>query len=272
MGRADRLPHRRVRRVGDRLRGRVRRHERHGRRSRRRPRGQWDADDPWAGGERPGFAPSFRVWGYETNWGSFAQFTKVQAHQCLPKAAAPDVGGGRRADARRRDRLPHAARLAAAHRPSRATSCSSGAASGGLGSLADPDRRARRWARRRGRLHRRRRASSAEARRGRLRQPQGLRPLGHAARTGTHRTGRRGSTGAKAFGKAIWDALGEKTPARGSCSSTRAGHDPDVDLRVRQRRHGRDLRRAPGSRTRTGRSSSGRRTRWRTTSSESSSS
>ncbi|HET6770610.1 MAG TPA: crotonyl-CoA carboxylase/reductase [Actinomycetota bacterium] len=49
--------------------------------------GQWDADDPTlAGGEDPAFAPSFRIWGYESNWGSFAQFTKVQAHQCLPKA------------------------------------------------------------------------------------------------------------------------------------------------------------------------------------------
>jgi crotonyl-CoA carboxylase/reductase len=31
------------------------------------------------------FGPSFRIWGYETSWGSFAQFTRVQAHQCLPK-------------------------------------------------------------------------------------------------------------------------------------------------------------------------------------------
>jgi crotonyl-CoA carboxylase/reductase len=49
--------------------------------------GQWDPDDPLvlAGGD-PGFADSYRIWGYESNWGSFAQFTKVQAHQCLPKA------------------------------------------------------------------------------------------------------------------------------------------------------------------------------------------
>jgi crotonyl-CoA carboxylase/reductase len=32
------------------------------------------------------FDPSFKIWGYESNWGSFAQFTKVQAHQCMPKA------------------------------------------------------------------------------------------------------------------------------------------------------------------------------------------
>jgi crotonyl-CoA carboxylase/reductase len=64
--------------------------------------GQWDPDDPWvAGGNDPGLAASFRVWGYDTCWGSMAQFTKVQAHQCLPKAdsltweeaAAPTLTG-----------------------------------------------------------------------------------------------------------------------------------------------------------------------------------
>ena len=52
-------------------------------------------------GKDPGLAASFRVWGYDTCWGSFAQFTKVQAHQCLPKAdfltweeaAAPTLTG-----------------------------------------------------------------------------------------------------------------------------------------------------------------------------------
>jgi crotonyl-CoA carboxylase/reductase len=46
--------------------------------------GQWDPGAESAGD--PMFHPSFRIWGYESNWGSFAQFTKVQAHQCLPKA------------------------------------------------------------------------------------------------------------------------------------------------------------------------------------------
>jgi crotonyl-CoA carboxylase/reductase len=49
--------------------------------------GQWDRDDPDVlAGHDPGFAGSFRIWGYESNWGSFAQFTCVQAHQCMPKA------------------------------------------------------------------------------------------------------------------------------------------------------------------------------------------
>jgi crotonyl-CoA carboxylase/reductase len=33
----------------------------------------------------PMAAPSQEIWGYETTWGSFAQFTKVQAQQLLPK-------------------------------------------------------------------------------------------------------------------------------------------------------------------------------------------
>jgi len=48
--------------------------------------GTWDAGCPTVkAGRDPMFSPTFRIWGYETNWGSFAQFTKVQAHQCLPK-------------------------------------------------------------------------------------------------------------------------------------------------------------------------------------------
>ncbi len=64
--------------------------------------GQWNHDDPWVtAGNDPGLAASFRVWGYDSCWGSFSQFAKVQAHQCLPKAehltweeaAAPTLTG-----------------------------------------------------------------------------------------------------------------------------------------------------------------------------------
>jgi crotonyl-CoA carboxylase/reductase len=64
--------------------------------------GQWDLDDPWVkAGKDPGLAASFRVWGYDSCWGSFSQFAKVQSHQCLPKAdflsweeaAAPTLTG-----------------------------------------------------------------------------------------------------------------------------------------------------------------------------------
>jgi crotonyl-CoA carboxylase/reductase len=44
-------------------------------------------EDPEVHGLDPLAAPSQMIWGYETTWGSFAQFTKVQAQQLLPKAA-----------------------------------------------------------------------------------------------------------------------------------------------------------------------------------------
>jgi len=44
-------------------------------------------EDPEVHGFDPLAAPSQRIWGYETSWGSFAQFCKVQAQQLLPKPA-----------------------------------------------------------------------------------------------------------------------------------------------------------------------------------------
>src|SRR5436189_5334859 len=41
-------------------------------------------EDPEVHGLDPLAAPSQRIWGYETTWGSFAQFCKVQAQQLLP--------------------------------------------------------------------------------------------------------------------------------------------------------------------------------------------
>lgn len=31
------------------------------------------------------YSPTYRIWGYETNYGSFAQFTRVKGTQCVPK-------------------------------------------------------------------------------------------------------------------------------------------------------------------------------------------
>ena len=45
-------------------------------------------EDPEVHGLDPMAAPSQKIWGYETSWGSFAQFCKVQAQQLLPKPAA----------------------------------------------------------------------------------------------------------------------------------------------------------------------------------------
>ena len=48
--------------------------------------GMWDdnAPDIQAGAD-PITSSSNKIWGYEENWGSFAQFCKVQYHQCFPK-------------------------------------------------------------------------------------------------------------------------------------------------------------------------------------------
>jgi crotonyl-CoA carboxylase/reductase len=50
--------------------------------------GWWNKNDPWVlAGKDPMIAPSAKIWGYETNYGSFGQFAIAQAHQCMPKAA-----------------------------------------------------------------------------------------------------------------------------------------------------------------------------------------
>ncbi len=46
---------------------------------------QTDNDDEECNGGDPMFSPSQRIWGYETPDGSFAQFTRVQAQQCMPR-------------------------------------------------------------------------------------------------------------------------------------------------------------------------------------------
>ena len=48
--------------------------------------GWWDKDDPWVkSGKDPMLAESTRIWGYQTNYGSYCQFAKAQSHQCIPK-------------------------------------------------------------------------------------------------------------------------------------------------------------------------------------------
>ncbi|MFK4146593.1 crotonyl-CoA carboxylase/reductase [Streptomyces sp. NPDC004065] len=49
--------------------------------------GVWDESDPWiARGKDQMIAPSAKIWGYDTNYGAFGQFARVQAHQLMPKA------------------------------------------------------------------------------------------------------------------------------------------------------------------------------------------
>ncbi len=46
---------------------------------------QDDGDDEECNGGDPMFSPTQRIWGYETGDGSFAQFTRVQAQQLMPR-------------------------------------------------------------------------------------------------------------------------------------------------------------------------------------------
>ncbi|MBI4275923.1 MAG: crotonyl-CoA carboxylase/reductase [Rhizobiales bacterium] len=48
--------------------------------------GWWEPNDPWVlSGKDPMLAPSTRIWGYQTNYGSYCQFARAQSHQCQPK-------------------------------------------------------------------------------------------------------------------------------------------------------------------------------------------
>ena len=48
--------------------------------------GWWEPDDPWVvSGRDPMLAESTRIWGYQTNYGSYCQFARAQGHQCQPK-------------------------------------------------------------------------------------------------------------------------------------------------------------------------------------------
>jgi len=175
--------------------------------------GQWDPDDPkvLAGGD-PGLADSFRVWGYDTCWGSFSQFCKVQAHQCLPKAqsltweeaAAPTLTGAT------------AYRMLFGWPPNTVQEGDVGlvwGGSGGLGSLA---------VQLVGHGGGRAVTVVSSARKGEFAKSLGA--VGYVDRTHFSHWGvppkwdspewKAWFDGAKAFGKAIWDVLGERTSPR----------------------------------------------------------
>ena len=50
--------------------------------------GWWEPDDPWVlSGKDPMLASSTRIWGYQTNYGSYCQYARAQSHQLQPKPA-----------------------------------------------------------------------------------------------------------------------------------------------------------------------------------------
>ncbi len=188
-------------------------------------------------------APSAQIWGYDTNYGSFGQFSRVQAHQVMPKAehltweeaAAPTLvgttayrmlfgwaaqhGAGRR-------RRPGLGRLG---RPRHA---------------GDPAGRARRRDPGGGRVGRRARAST----------PRSCGAVGWINRKDFDHWGipprvddaagqKAWSASARAFGKKLSEILG-RTPRPGHrVRAPRPGHHPDQHLPLLDGRDGGDLRR-----------------------------
>ncbi len=48
--------------------------------------GWWEPEDPWVlSGKDPMLAASTRIWGYQTNYGSYCQFARAQSHQIQKK-------------------------------------------------------------------------------------------------------------------------------------------------------------------------------------------
>ena len=52
--------------------------------------------------------PQQRIWGFETNFGGLAELALVKSNQLMPKAGAPDLGGGGRARPGQLHRVPAA--------------------------------------------------------------------------------------------------------------------------------------------------------------------
>ena len=184
--------------------------------------GQWDPDDPVAvRRRRPDVRAVVPHLGLRVELGILRAVHEGPGPPVHAQGPPPDVGAGRGPDAGRRDRLPDAPRLAAARRPG-------GRRRPGVGRGRRPRHhghpagsRGRRAGRRR-RLERREGRVLQEARRGRLHQPQGLRPLGDAARTGrTTRASRRGWAARRRSARRS-GRPSARSAARGSSSSTPA--------------------------------------------------
>ena len=151
-------------------------------------------------------APSQQIWGYETSWGSFAQFCKVQAQQLLPKPehlAWEEAASYGLTYFTAYRMLMDQVDLQAGHK------VLIWGAAGGLGVFATQLCSARRRRLRRHRVERREGRARREARREGLHQPQRVRgdDAQAAARRPTRR--RRASRCSRDFDKRVKQILGD---------------------------------------------------------------
>ena len=180
--------------------------------------GQWDVNAIPPGTD-PMFHPSYRIWGYESNWGSFAQFTKVQAHQCMTKP--PDLSW--EASAAYGLVGCTAWRMLMGwppHTVEEGDVVLVWGGSGGLGSMATQIVRERGGKAGHRRVVREPRRVHEEARRRRLHQPQGLLPLGTHARLDGRRRVRRVGEGLPRLRQGVLGSPRRAASRRASSSST----------------------------------------------------
>ena len=222
MGRADRLPHRRVRRggivyaVGADVSGRPGRRPRHG-----APRAVGSRTIRGSSLERTrGSRRTLPCLGVRHVLGLDGAVHKVQATSACPR---PTTSRGRKPPRRRSPGRPRTG-CSTAGRPtpsSPGTSVLVWGGAAGSGSLAVQLVTNAGGRRGRGGLLREKGEYCKAARRGRLRRPEGLRPLGRAPPRGTHPTGRAGSTARRHSARRSGTRSARRS-ARGSCSNTRA--------------------------------------------------
>ena len=144
--------------------------------------GWWEPDDPWVlSGRDPMLAESTRIWGYQTNYGSYCQFAPRSVPPVHPQAEGAELGLGRLLPALRLDRLPHAHGLGAQR--GRARRRGPGVGGGGRPRQHGPaDHRGHGRASGRGGLGRCQGPILPRSRRRRRHQPHRVRPLGRDAR------------------------------------------------------------------------------------------
>ncbi len=220
LGRADRVPHRRLGRVRGRVRRRLRGHEREGRRPGRRARRPVGPRRPLGHRRRRPRARAVvpRV-GLRLVLGLVLAVLQGPGPPVPAEGRAPHVGAGCRADAHGLDRLPDAPRLAAEHGEA-------GGRRARMGRLrrARLARGAARHARRRhgrgGREQRREGRVREGPRRRRVHRPQGLHALGRAAGVGLARVEDvvRGREGVR---QGDLGGARREAQSRTSCSTTR---------------------------------------------------
>ena len=188
----------------------------------------------------PMAAPSQRIWGYETTWGSFAQFTKVQAQQLLPKPenlSWVDCSAYGLTYFTAYRMLMNRAKIQAGH------NVLIWGAAGGLGVFADPALQGGRRQRRRRRLLGREGRAGQAARRRRLHRPQ--RVQGHDA--DRQRDAGRGEGPLQGVPRLRQEGQGDpRRRPRRRLRARRPGDLPDLGVHGQAVRQGRDLRRHLG--------------------------